>query len=109
MEHDPEKQAGAIDTQQNGSETPTNASTRSASVAAGTVDVTAIPEDEVTNNWQRLANKLGAIIGAEARGIERVDESLRLAKTTLKEYYETAAIWFSVNLTVCTHRLRYLV
>lgn len=66
----------------------------------GEVDVTAIPEDEVTNKWQQFANKLTGLVGAEARGIERVDESLRTAKTPLKSYYDMAAIWFSVNLTV---------
>ncbi|RMZ89969.1 hypothetical protein DV736_g2802, partial [Chaetothyriales sp. CBS 134916] len=72
----------------------------STSLKHGEINVTAIPEDEVTNQWQRLANQLTSRVGAEARGIERVDESLRTTKTPLKSYYEMTAIWFSVNLTV---------
>lgn len=63
------------------------------------VDATAIPDDLVTNKWQVLANKLIGFIGAEARGVERVDESLRTKRTEWKDYYEMTSIWFSVNLT----------
>lgn len=64
------------------------------------VDATAIPDDLVTNSLQRRANRLIKLIGAEARGIERVDESLRTQKTSLRGYWDMATIWFSVNLTV---------
>lgn len=64
------------------------------------VDATAIPDDLVTNSLQRHANRLIKLIGAEARGIERVDESLRTQKTSLRGYWDMATIWFSVNLTV---------
>ena len=68
------------------------------------MDATAIPEDFVTNRWQVLANRLIGFIGAEARGIERVDETLRMARTEMSDYYDMTSIWFSVNLTVniCT-------
>ncbi|KKY16823.1 putative vitamin b6 [Phaeomoniella chlamydospora] len=63
------------------------------------MDATAIPEDFVTNRWQVLANRLIGFIGAEARGIERVDETLRMARTEMSDYYDMTSIWFSVNLT----------
>jgi hypothetical protein len=66
----------------------------------GEVDAMAIPAFMITNKWQRLANKLELRSGAEARGIERVDESLRMGKTTAKDYFNMSTIWFSVNLTV---------
>jgi hypothetical protein len=66
----------------------------------GEVDAMAIPAFMITNKWQRLANKLELRSGAEARGIERVDESLRMGKTTAKDYFNISTIWFSVNLTV---------
>jgi hypothetical protein len=63
-------------------------------------DSMAIPAFMITNKWQRLANKLELRSGAEARGIERVDESLRLGKASAKDYFNISTIWFSVNLTV---------
>jgi hypothetical protein len=72
------------------------------------VDAMAIPAFMITNKWQRLANKLELRSGAEARGIERVDESLRMGKTTAKDYFNMGTIWFSVNLTVYLFHLRVL-
>jgi hypothetical protein len=66
----------------------------------GEVDAMAIPAFMITNKWQRLANRLELRSGAEARGIERVGESLRMGKTTAKDYFNMSTIWFSVNLTV---------
>lgn len=69
-------------------------------------DATAIPDDLVVNRWQRYANNFVKFIGAEARGVERIDDSLRTTKMTLGEYYNMASVWFSVNLTVsrmCPH------
>jgi hypothetical protein len=63
-------------------------------------DATAIPGDFVTNKWQRKANHLIGSLGAEARGIERVDESLRMGRIALKDYCSMTIVWFSVNLTV---------
>jgi hypothetical protein len=63
-------------------------------------DATAIPDDLVVNRWQRYANNFVKFTGAEARGVERIDESLRTTKMTLGEYYNMASVWFSVNLTV---------
>jgi hypothetical protein len=71
----------------------------------GEVDAMAIPAFMITNKWQRLANKLELRAGAEARGIERVDESLRMGKTTAKDYFNMSTIWFSVNLTVFLFQL----
>ena len=68
-------------------------------VVGGKADPTAIPSNLVTNKWQQMANKLISLIGAEARGVERVDESLRLPRTTLRHYHEMTMIWFSINLT----------
>ena len=69
------------------------------SVHAGEVNATAIPEELVTNKWQQFANRLIGLIGAEARGIERVDDALRTGRTSLRAYYEMASMWFSINLT----------
>ncbi|KAI1334270.1 hypothetical protein F5Y15DRAFT_295026 [Xylariaceae sp. FL0016] len=66
---------------------------------APTTDATAIPEDLIVNRWQRLANKLINFVGAEARGIERVDESLRVGKVSATDYYNMGSYWFSANLT----------
>jgi hypothetical protein len=66
-------------------------------------DATAIPDNLVANKWQRYANNFVQFIGAEARGVERIDESLRTAKMTLGDYYNMASIWFSVNLTVASY------
>jgi hypothetical protein len=64
------------------------------------IDAMATPAFMIINKWQRLANKLELRSGAEARGIERVDEPLRMGKTTAKDYFNMSTIWFSVNLTV---------
>ncbi|PNS15025.1 Purine-cytosine permease fcyB [Sphaceloma murrayae] len=64
-----------------------------------TADAFAIPDELVTNRWQSLANNLIGSLGAEARGIERVDETLRLSPTSLRDYVDLTSIWFSVNLT----------
>src|ERR1700761_7278576 len=66
----------------------------------GLMDAMAIPSSMVTTKWQRLANKLEASSGAEARGIERVDESMRRGRLGLKDYWHMTTIWFSINLTV---------
>jgi hypothetical protein len=63
-------------------------------------DATAIPDSSIQTRWQVLANKLEMFTGAEARGIERVDESFRSGKNSLRDYFNMAVIWFSVNLTV---------
>jgi hypothetical protein len=65
----------------------------------GELDALAIPAFMVKTKWQRLANKLEAASGAEARGIERVDESMRLGKTSARDYLNMATTWFSINLT----------
>ncbi|KAK3322000.1 hypothetical protein B0H66DRAFT_619333 [Apodospora peruviana] len=74
-------------------------STATSDIAAGDVDIIAIPDTYVTNRWQRFANKVEKLTGAEARGIEQVDESLRQGKTSLRQYWDMCQIWFSVNLT----------
>jgi hypothetical protein len=63
-------------------------------------DATAIPDSSIQTRWQVLANKLEGFTGAEARGIERVDESFRTGNNSLRDYFNMAVIWFSVNLTV---------
>lgn len=61
---------------------------------------TAIPDSMVSNKLLHWANILVRLTGAEARGIERVEESLRTAKVTVKGYIDMGLMWFSVNLTV---------
>ncbi|KAF9888256.1 hypothetical protein FE257_008825 [Aspergillus nanangensis] len=62
-------------------------------------DATAIPESMVSNKFLQWANNLVRNTGAEARGIERVDEALRTAKVALSQYVKMAFVWFSTNLT----------
>jgi hypothetical protein len=76
---------------------PENVST---DVEVGETNAFAIPTYMITNKWQRLANKLEVSSGVEARGIERVNESLRMGRNTLRDYFKMTEIWFSVNLTV---------
>ena len=71
----------------------------------GEVDAMAIPSFMVKNRWQRLANKWERSSGAEARGIERVDDSLRTGFNTASDYFHMTTIWFSVNLTVIANYL----
>ncbi|KAI4129155.1 MAG: hypothetical protein LQ347_003895 [Umbilicaria vellea] len=52
-----------------------------------------------TNALQRWAYKLEGLAGVEARGIERVPESLRAKETTFADYAQIALIWFSANIT----------
>jgi hypothetical protein len=54
------------------------------------VDLAAIPKP--TSKLQRLANRLEAIVGIEARGIERVPESERERKYAAKDYLYMAMI-----------------
>jgi hypothetical protein len=61
------------------------------------VDLAAIPRP--TSKLQRLANRLEAIAGIEARGIERVPESERERKYAAKDYLDVAMTWFSANCT----------
>ena len=63
-------------------------------------NATAIPDSSIQTRWQIMANKLESFTGVEARGIERVDESFRKGKTSFRDYFNMAVIWFSVNLTV---------
>jgi len=51
------------------------------------------------NPLQRWVLTLERQAGVEARGIERVPESLRAKKTTLMDYVQMCLIWFSANLT----------
>jgi hypothetical protein len=64
------------------------------------LDPMAIPTYMISNKWQRWANKIGGNSGAEARGIERVDDALRTGMNTARDYFKMTEIWFSVNLTV---------
>jgi hypothetical protein len=66
----------------------------------GEMDAIAIPDHLITNKWQRLASKFELKSGAEARGIERVNSSMRCGNTTFRDYLDMAIIWFSVNLTI---------
>lgn len=52
------------------------------------------------NKLQRWANKLDATVGIEARGIERVPESLREpSKPTAGLYANMFLIWLAMNCT----------
>ena len=55
----------------------------------GEVDAMAIPAAMVKTKWQRMANNLEAASGAEARGIERVEESMRMGRS----HQETTLTW----------------
>ncbi|KAF1843782.1 uncharacterized protein K460DRAFT_378857 [Cucurbitaria berberidis CBS 394.84] len=48
---------------------------------------------------QRFCNRLDAVCGVEARGIERIPEELRERSMTLKDYIHMFTIWFSMNCT----------
>lgn len=50
-----------------------------------------------TNRLQRFANRLDALAGVEARGIERVPPELRERKLAVKDYMGIAVMWFSVK------------
>jgi hypothetical protein len=52
-----------------------------------------------SNRLQKFANKLDLIAGFEARGIERVPESMRKRKPAARDYLQMLAIWFSANCT----------
>ncbi|RDW62428.1 hypothetical protein BP6252_11861 [Coleophoma cylindrospora] len=54
---------------------------------------------EALNLLQRYANKLDAIVGLEARGIERVPDELRRRKPAVWDYFQMGIIWFSANCT----------
>ncbi|KAJ5133075.1 hypothetical protein N7526_004440 [Penicillium atrosanguineum] len=51
------------------------------------------------NTMERWVNKLESLAGIEARGIERVPESIKAEKTTTGDYVQMCLIWLSANLT----------
>ncbi|KAI1105606.1 FAD/NAD(P)-binding domain-containing protein [Jackrogersella minutella] len=51
------------------------------------------------NNLQRWFKRLDEKTGLEARGIERVPESLRHPRVTAGSYVQMFLIWFSINCT----------
>lgn len=48
---------------------------------------------------QRLANRLEALAGVEARGIQRVPPELKSRKATFADYFQVFLVWFSADLT----------
>lgn len=51
------------------------------------------------NRMQKLVDKLESLAGIEARGIERVPDSIKAEKTTTEDYVQMCLIWLSANLT----------
>ncbi|KAJ5898310.1 hypothetical protein N7504_008598 [Penicillium tannophilum] len=62
---------------------------------AGIVDVYVQPG----NKMQKWVDKLESLAGIEARGIERVPNSIKAEKTTTGDYVQMCLIWLSANLT----------
>ncbi|KAF2661505.1 hypothetical protein K491DRAFT_586896 [Lophiostoma macrostomum CBS 122681] len=54
---------------------------------------------EPTNALQRFANRLDALAGVEARGIDRVSPELRERPMAVKDYVHMFTIWFAMNCT----------
>ncbi|KNG47670.1 purine-cytosine permease fcy21 [Stemphylium lycopersici] len=54
---------------------------------------------EPVNALQRFVNKLDAVCGVEARGIERIPEELRERPVSYRDYIHMFTIWFSMNCT----------
>lgn len=48
---------------------------------------------------QRFVNRLEALAGVEARGIQRVPEELKSGKATFADYFQVFLVWFSADLT----------
>lgn len=48
---------------------------------------------------QRFVNRLESLAGIEARGIQRVPESLKSRKATFGDYFQVFLVWFSADLT----------
>lgn len=51
------------------------------------------------NRMQKWVDKLESLAGIEARGIERVPDSIKAEKTTTEDYVQMCLIWLSANLT----------
>ncbi|KIW96771.1 uncharacterized protein Z519_02162 [Cladophialophora bantiana CBS 173.52] len=51
------------------------------------------------NRFQRWALRLETLARMEARGIERVPETLKAEKVTMGDYVQMCLVWFSANLT----------
>ncbi|KIW56029.1 hypothetical protein PV05_04729 [Exophiala xenobiotica] len=62
---------------------------------AGTVQ--AEEEPKILHGWNV---KLEKLLGVEARGIERVEESDRPDKATIGDFVQIILLWFSANLTL---------
>ncbi|EAT87848.2 hypothetical protein SNOG_04088 [Parastagonospora nodorum SN15] len=54
---------------------------------------------EPVNALQRFCNRLDAVCGVEARGIERIPEEIRERDMSYKDYIHMFTIWFSMNCT----------
>lgn len=54
--------------------------------------------EEPTNKLQRWANKLDALAGLEARGIERISEETRERKMSLRDYIGMFTMYVSMCL-----------
>jgi purine-cytosine permease-like protein len=63
---------------------------------AGTVQASE-EEPKILHGWNV---KLEKMLGVEARGIERVEESDRPEKATVGDFVQIILLWFSANLTL---------
>ncbi|OQU95403.1 hypothetical protein CLAIMM_01621 [Cladophialophora immunda] len=50
-------------------------------------------------SWQKFANWMETRANVEARGIERVPESSRQRKVSMKDLFQIGIVWFSANCT----------
>jgi hypothetical protein len=56
------------------------------------LDPKAIQSYLITNKWQRWANKIEGSSGAEARGIEIVDDAMRVGRLNCRDYFKMTEI-----------------
>jgi hypothetical protein len=50
-------------------------------------------------SWQKFSNWMETRANVEARGIERVPESMRQRKVSTKDLFQIGIVWFSANCT----------
>ncbi|KAI1609772.1 hypothetical protein EDD36DRAFT_458081 [Exophiala viscosa] len=78
---------------------PTSGTLSPSPAEQGTFEETHVTAVRATNRLQRYANRLDALVGIEARGIERVPPELRERKLALGDYFGIGVMWFSINCT----------
>lgn len=76
---------------------PSTDSQPSSTEEAGAFEPVNVTSVAASNRLQRFANRLDAMAGVEARGIERVPPELRERKVSLKDYLGVGVMWFSIK------------